>query len=99
MQAEQTLGLPPQRPKKAPASTRARPPLNPNVLFDQHRQKREEISQFLEQNGANDLSTIMSNQNVTMQMGQLQHQNSSGLFNKTEMRIYQELFPERLLKA
>ena len=60
------MGLPPQHPKKAPASTRARPPLTPNILFDQNRQKREEISQFLEQNGAHDLSTIMSNQNVTM---------------------------------
>ena len=50
MQAEQTLGLPPQPPKKNLPSNRGRPPITPNnnILFDANRQKREEISQFLE---------------------------------------------------
>ena len=61
-------------------------------FFDQNRQKREEISQFLEQNGAGNLSTIStgggvaSNNVSTLQLRNLNQ--SSEMFNRTDMRIY-----------
>ena len=72
-------------------------------MFDQNRQKREEISQFLEQNGAANISTIStgggaaSNNISTLQLRNLNQ--SSEMFNRTDMRIYQQLFPDRELKA
>ena len=112
--AEHTLGLPPRPgssknpPSVAVSSSRSRPQMIASTpvstsLFDQNRQKREEISQFLEQNGAGNLSTISTGHGVVgnnASMLQLQNLNkSSDVFNRTDMRIYQHLFPEREIQA
>ena len=71
--------------------------------------KREEISQFLEQNGAGNISAISSgtaangglgiksNNTTALQLSNLNK--TSEMFNRTDMRIYQELFPGREIKA
>ena len=99
-EAEQTLGLPP-RPASSKnlqpvlLTNRSRPPVATTPcqnLFDANRQKREEISQFLDQNGAGNMSTIstgggIASNNVSTLNLRNVHQYSE-TFNRTDMRIY-----------
>lgn len=117
-EAETTLGLPPQVPKIFPSKdnpqmilssnrTGGRPPMPGGTpggnLLDINKQKRDEISQFLDQNGVGDISTISTGGGVASNnISTLQFRNfgqSSDAFNRTDMRIYHELFPGREIKA
>jgi hypothetical protein len=86
-----------------------RPP-KPFVQFDEAKQKRQEISQFLEKNGAGEISAILPHRDpnsmlpsgkriINTDQSVLDNANVSGQFNRTDMRIFQELFPDRSLIA
>jgi hypothetical protein len=85
------------RPGKAQSKT-SRPP-KPKFTIDHARQKRDEISQFLEKNCLSEISAILPPSDVAKSVVPRSVPDQSGLFNKTDIRIFQELFPDRAIKA
>lgn len=83
------------RPEKSAAKT-SRPPKS-KCTIETAKQKRDEISQFLEKNCLSEISAIMPQSDATKSVAA--RPDNSGLFNKTDIRIFQELFPDRSIKA